>query len=39
MASDYKNLLVWQKAMDLVCAIYEVTKILPDNENTFSQIK
>lgn len=32
MASDYKNLLVWQKAMDLVCAIYEVTKILPDNE-------
>ena len=32
MASDYKNLLVWQKAMDLVCAIYEITQILPDNE-------
>ena len=32
MASDYKNLLVWQKAMDLTCAIYEITKNLPDSE-------
>lgn len=32
MASDYKNLLVWQKAMDLTCAIYEITKNLPNSE-------
>ena len=32
MASDYKNLLVWQKAMDLTCATYEITKNLPDSE-------
>lgn len=32
MASDFKNLFVWQKAMDLTCAIYEITKFLPQEE-------
>lgn len=30
--SDYKNLLVWQKAMDLVVEIYNITKLLPKEE-------
>ena len=29
---DYKNLLVWQKAMDLVVEIYNITKLLPKEE-------
>ena len=28
----YKDLIVWQKAMDLVCLIYEVTKGFPKDE-------
>ncbi|MDE6338481.1 MAG: four helix bundle protein [Muribaculaceae bacterium] len=32
MASDFKNLLVWQKSMDLTCAIYQVSQNLPLNE-------
>ena len=28
----YKDLIVWQKAMDLVCLIYEVTKSFPKDE-------
>ena len=28
----YKDLIVWQKAMDLVYLIYEVTKIFPKDE-------
>lgn len=32
--SDYKNLLVWQKAMDLVVEIYNITKLLP-KEKTY----
>ena len=28
----YKELIVWQKAMDLVCLIYEVTKAFPKDE-------
>ena len=30
--SNYKNLLVWQKAMDLVVEIYKITKLLPKEE-------
>ena len=30
--SDYKNLIVWQKAMDLVVEIYKITKLLPKEE-------
>lgn len=29
---DYKNLLVWKKAMDLVVEIYNITKLLPKEE-------
>lgn len=29
---NYKNLLVWQKAMDLVVEIYNITKLLPKEE-------
>ena len=32
MASDYKDLLVWQKAMDLVVSVYEITKAFPHEE-------
>jgi len=30
--THYKELIVWQKAMDLVCLIYEVTKVFPKEE-------
>ena len=30
--SDYKELQVWQKAMDLVVEIYNLTKLLPKEE-------
>ncbi|MBO5720510.1 MAG: four helix bundle protein [Bacteroidales bacterium] len=30
--SNYKNLLVWQKAMDLVVEIYKISKLLPKEE-------
>ena len=29
---SYRDLLVWQKSMDLVVCIYEKTKIFPKNE-------
>lgn len=29
---DYKNLLVWQKGMELVKAVYVFVSTLPDNE-------
>ena len=28
----YKELVVWQKSMDLVCEIYKLTKLLPKEE-------
>lgn len=28
----YRNLIVWEKSMQLVCAIYECTKLLPNEE-------
>lgn len=30
--SSYKGLIVWQKSIDLVTMIYEVTRCLPDEE-------
>ena len=30
--SDYKELMVWQKSMDLVCAVYTCTKSFPKEE-------
>jgi len=30
--THYKDLIVWQKAMDLVCLIYETTKAFPKEE-------
>lgn len=30
--NDYKKLLVWNKAMDLVTEVYEVTKKFPNDE-------
>ena len=30
--NDYKDLLVWKKAMNLVLAVYNITKLLPKNE-------
>ena len=30
---SYKDLLVWQKSIDLVCEIYRITKILPNEES------
>lgn len=32
MAADYKDLLVWQKAMDLVAVTYQLVKLLPKEE-------
>jgi len=29
---SYKDLLVWQRAMDLVVAVYEVTRVWPKDE-------
>ncbi len=29
---SYKNLIVWQKSMDLVVAIYEITESFPKTE-------
>lgn len=29
---NYKELIVWQKAMDVVVAVYEVTKSFPKAE-------
>src|SRR3989338_4921411 len=32
MAPNYKNLIVWQKSMDLVVAVYELTDKYPSSE-------
>ena len=32
MAADFKNLLVWQKSMDLVEIIYKLVRLLPKDE-------
>ena len=32
MAKDYKELIVWQKAMDLVVEVYQLVKLLPREE-------
>ena len=32
MASDYKDLIVWQRAMDLVVDIYSITRHFPADE-------
>ncbi len=32
MAQHYRELIAWQKAMDLVTHIYEITKRFPDDE-------
>jgi four helix bundle protein len=32
MKRDYKDLIVWQKAIDLVVEIYTVTKAFPKEE-------
>lgn len=39
--SSYKDLIVWQKSMDLVVFIYRVTRLLPDDErfNLISQMR
>ena len=29
---SYKDLIVWQKSIDLVCEIYRITKLLPKEE-------
>lgn len=32
MASDFKDMVVWQRAMDLVTAIYKLTRHFPSEE-------
>lgn len=32
MYQDYRNLIVWQKAMDLVLEVYGLVKLLPKEE-------
>lgn len=32
MADSYKDLIVWQRAMDLVVAVYQLTKSFPADE-------
>ncbi|OQB05557.1 MAG: hypothetical protein BWY19_00958 [bacterium ADurb.Bin212] len=32
MTQSYKDLIVWQKAMDLVMLIYKITEAFPDSE-------
>lgn len=32
MLKDFKELTVWQKSMDMVCEIYNITKLLPQEE-------
>jgi len=32
VTSDFRQMIVWQKAHDLTLRIYEVTKVFPDNE-------
>lgn len=35
MSNGYKNLIVWQKSMDLVDEVYKLTRLLP-KEETFA---
>ncbi|PKV51160.1 four helix bundle protein [Aquimarina sp. MAR_2010_214] len=39
--NQFENLNVWKKSMDLVCEVYKLMKLLPDNERygLISQIK
>ncbi|WP_024769321.1 four helix bundle protein [Aquimarina macrocephali] len=39
--NQFGNLNVWKKSMDLVCEVYKLMKLLPDNERygLISQIK
>lgn len=32
MSYDYKELLVWQKSMDLATCVYQITTLFPDYE-------
>ena len=32
MIKSYRDLLVWQKSMDLVCEVYRLVKLLPKEE-------
>ena len=32
MIRDFKELTVWKKSMDMVCEIYNITKLLPQEE-------
>ncbi len=32
MAQHYHELIAWQKAMDLVVHVYDITKMFPDDE-------
>ncbi|MFN5897971.1 MAG: four helix bundle protein, partial [Planctomyces sp.] len=32
MAQHYRELIAWQKAMDLVVHVYDITKQFPDDE-------
>lgn len=40
-SSDFKHLIVWQKAFNLVSKIYDLTRILPEEEKfgLFSQMR
>ena len=33
MINDYEDLIVWQRAMDLVEEVYKLVKLLPNEEN------
>jgi hypothetical protein len=39
MAQHYKDLIAWQKAMDLVAALYDATEAFPQREITVSPIR
>ena len=41
VTKSYKDLIVWQRAIELVMVVYELTKLLPPNEQfgISSQIK
>lgn len=36
---SYKDLIVWQKSIDLVEQIYELVKLLPNEEKLSYQVK
>ena len=39
--NNFRELIVWQKSVDLVIKIYEITKLFPDSErfNLISQMQ